>query len=466
MKIPYSAIDKNRSSYVDPNGFVFDYESRLYRALNKAYAPFYEKLADSGLIERLVKEFNLVPTLPRSDIELESFDSGCVVEHKRIRPMTYCVEWPPVMLKEAALATLELLLALLENDLSLQDAYPWNIVFEGPRPVFVDLTSIVAVDEQYIWPAFAQYQAFFSRPLELAANGKGNLARSFLYNNISGISARDFYRNLSSTRKLLKPGLALGVLFDSLVQKRGNLKTQVKHAVQSSMRHVSKDVRLRFVRALRNKIQTFSFTEIKDIWTVYYRDMDETVDRDSKIHFIEKIMERVNPKTVTDLGCNTGCFSVIAARRGAKVIAIDSSEACANTLFDAARNENLAINPIVSDVICPTPPFGFLGTQYPGLAERGRSEMVFCLALMHHLHISGRQSFDRIAQLMDAFTTNYLVFEFVAKDDSNNDLIGAGREIDYDLATVKTALAKYFADIEEHDSDRPTRKLLLCSKTA
>jgi SAM-dependent methyltransferase len=465
MKIPLSAINKNKSSYVDPNGFVFEYEDRLYRSLNQAYAPLYDSLAGSGLIDRLVGEFNLVPTR-HTDIELESLDSACVLEHERIRPMTYCVEWPPAMLREAALTTLELLLVLLENDLSLQDAYPWNIVFSGTRPVFIDLTSIVEVDDQYIWPAFSQYQAFFSRPLELAANGKGNIARSLLYNNISGISARDYYRNLSFLKKLSKPGLALGVLFDNIAQQRGSLKTQVKHAVKSSMRYVSKEVRLRFVNSLKNRIQALTFAKIEDIWSVYCRDIEESVDREAKIYFVEEIIDRFKPKTVTDLGCNTGCFSVIAARKGAKVISIDNSEACTNALFYEACKENLPITPIVSDVICPTPPFGFLGTQYPGLAERGRSEMLFCLALMHHLHISGRQSFDRIAKLMDSFTTKYLVFEFVAKDDSNNDLIGAGREIDYNLATVKAALSRYFAYIEELDSDRPTRKLILCSKIA
>ena len=65
---------------------------------------------------------------------------------------------------------------------------------------------------------------------------------------------------------------------------------------------------------------------------------------------------------------------------------------------------------------------------------------------------------------MDALADQHLIFEFVAMDDENNDLLGAGREIDYDLESVTVELRRYFPAIETFDSDRPTRKILLCSK--
>ena len=87
-----------------------------------------------------------------------------------------------------------------------------------------------------------------------------------------------------------------------------------------------------------------------------------------------------------------------------------------------------------------------------------------CLGLMHHLHLAGRQSLDRIAELMSTVSQRHLIFEFVGIDDENIDHLPQRRTIDYDLEQVTQALRVHFPEIQVHASDRPTRKLLLCSK--
>ena len=94
-----------------------------------------------------------------------------VLAHDEIAPLNYCTEWCPSMLKDAALATLALAIELLEHDSALQDAYPWNVVFKGTRPVFVDFTSIAPADATMIWPAYQQFLSFFLYPLELCSFG-------------------------------------------------------------------------------------------------------------------------------------------------------------------------------------------------------------------------------------------------------------------------------------------------------
>jgi hypothetical protein len=147
------------------------------------------------------------------------------------------------------------------------------------------------------------------------------------------------------------------------------------------------------------------------------------------------------------------------------VVALDSSEACIERVYAEAKKGSHAITPLVVDLCAPTPPAGWMAKQYPGLIERVRSELVLCLGLMHHLHIAGRQSFPRIADLMAALSARHLVFEFVAVDDANNELIGRGRDIHYTLDEVRAALAAHFPRIEIRDSDRPTRRLLICEKS-
>jgi len=97
------------------------------------------------------------------------------------------------------------------------------------------------------------------------------------------------------------------------------------------------------------------------------------------------------------------------------------------------------------------------------MVERFRSEVVLCLAVMHHLHINGRQSFDRIARLMDALSQKAVIFEYVDRTDDNIHLLDHGRNIEYDLERVSGELSRYFT-VTPFASDRATRKILLCEK--
>ena len=185
--------------------------------------------------------------------------------------------------------------------------------------------------------------------------------------------------------------------------------------------------------------------------------------QDNIVESLDKILKKTQPKTVLDLGCNTGRFSILASQHQAKVVSVDSSEDCLEHLYRYAKQNKCHIHPVFSDLVSPTPPFGFLGKQFPSYAERFRSEMVFCLGLMHHLHISGRQPFSNIAKLLDAVSSKYVVFEYVDVEDDNSALVQSNREIRYSLEDVRRALEKYFK-ITMFDSDRDTRSILLCEK--
>jgi hypothetical protein len=105
-----------------------------------------------------------------------------------------------------------------------------------------------------------------------------------------------------------------------------------------------------------------------------------------------------------------------------------------------------------------------MAQQYPNLWERTAADVVLCLGLMHHLHITGRQSIARIVDLVDRVSGRYLIFEFIGRDDLNIPHLSHRRTIDYTLESVIEALGRRFKDIVPQASDRPTRKLLLCSK--
>ena len=260
------------------------------------------------------------------------------------------------------------------------------------------------------------------------------------------------------------PSIPAAAWIERFVEKRPNLLKSAQKRTSETRLAPSRAMRERFFQRLHRSTSAMTFASIADVWKEYYCSIPADIDRQSKLATVESLLRRAKPDSVADLGANTGPFSILAAKAGAGGISVDTSEHCMEALYRTARSEGLAITPVIADILCPTPAFGFMSAQFPSLLERARSECTLCLGLMHHLHIRGRQTFKRIAKLLDRLTEHYLIFEFVDMNDANNDRINSGRPISYDLEHVKKALSPHFPTITEFDSDRTTRKLLFCEK--
>lgn len=456
-------IEVDPSSYVDPQGFLFHYENNIYRCVRHEAVSFFQQLLDDGVLNELTRDNGLIAATP-TELRLETESDGLVLSHPQIVPLSYCVEWCAGMLWEAARLTLELAISLADRDLILQDAYPWNVLFDGAQSVFVDLTSIAPSDPRSLWPAHEQFESYFVRPLSLMKEGKGQAVRALLLNNIEGINLESYARLSSAASLVRRPGVLFSRALERRLQSNPKLKNRTRSLAEKAVSNSTPAVRKRFLMRLREKLEPLRRRPQGDCWTNYYSEIDAEVDKQAKLSAIGELLDRLSSDIVLDLGCNTGVFSIEAAKRGARVFSVDSSESCIELLYDTAKRKNLNITPMIADIACPTPSFGFLARQYPPLFQRVRAETVLCLGLMHHLHINARQSLDRIATLMDEVCTSTLIFEYVGVDDANVLLLSTRRKIDYNLDSVKRALGRYFPVIESRDSDRPTRKLLVCQK--
>ena len=453
-------IEFDPASYIDPHGRLGWVDDQPIRIIRPASRPFYEGLFEKGLIERWCAQNVLV----ESHLLKPTPDGGLAVKHTRIWPTSYCVEWSPSMLKDAALCTLDFAIELADHGLVLQDATPWNVLFDGSRPVFVDLTSVVPEDNKLIWPAYGQFLSHFRNPLFLSHAGRGRLARQMLFDHLNGIGEAELAGAAPLGLKLRRPSIALAAMIKAQIEKRPHLQTKIRNVAASQRLGPSQRQRAAFLGSLRRKVEGMRLSSAGNVWQDYYTGIPKDVDRQKKLDTVERVVRGIGPESVIDLGANTGPFSMIAARAGAKTIAVDSSEPCMDTLYLSAKSESLPITPLIADLMSPTPAFGNFGDQFPGLLQRARSDYALCLGLMHHLHVAGRQSFERIADLLGRVARRGVIFEFVAMDDTNNEWISAGREIGYDFDTVRGAIATVFPRIEILDSDRTTRKLLICEK--
>jgi len=290
------------------------------------------------------------------------------------------------------------------------------------------------------------------------------VARKLLSDFIEGISLENYCSLLGSFYLVTHPALALSHIINKRLQRSTAAKERIRKMSENIMQSVSPEVRKRFLNKLSRRLNIFKKTRFSDSWTRYYDEIDEKFNKKTKLETVRNIIERINPGTVLDIGCNTGIFSIEAAQTGSRVIALDSSESCVEELYATAYHKNLPITPLIADIVNPTPAYGYLGKQYPDLLNRAGCEMVLFLGIMHHVHIIGRQSIERIVELLNILAQKHLVYEYIDVNDANMPHLPQRRSINYTIDTVKLALSKYYKNIETFPSDRQTRSLLLCTK--
>ena len=124
------------------------------------------------------------------------------------------------------------------------------------------------------------------------------------------------------------------------------------------------------------------------------------------------------PKTVWDLGANTGIFSRVAARTGAYVISSDIDPAAVEVNYRQVKENNEQnMLPLVLDLTNPSPAIGWNNRERDSFLQRGPVDAVLALALVHHLAIANNVPLDRVAEFF-ATCGEWLIVEFVPKSDS------------------------------------------------
>lgn len=469
--IPNDEISIDPTSYVDGNGRVFKWRGDIYRAIYPNTASFYLDLFEKRIFEDLYHKGLLVKT-EKTPYRLDGYN--LILKHEKVSYLTYCTEWPAPMLKQAALLTLDLNLELVKSGLILQDAYPWNIYFEGTKPIFIDIGSIVPVDPNIIWVAYHQFCRFFLYPLHLYAAGKGKLVRLLLHDYLEGISDMDFKKEVPTTYKLKNPSVYFRVVLPASIERFisrfsfGKKKRLMSKSSKMHSRYTKPNLRIKFLKNLRKELTSIKIYIPKTNWSHYYEekfpDFNESVNWSPKQKAISAILERLKPITVLDVGCNKGWYSILAAKKGAKVIAFDKDDSCISGLYSEAEKEGLDITPLIMDSINPSSSFGWCCKQFPSAIERLKCEMVFALALIHHLIFIQFQNFDRVVEALSNFSSKWLLVEYIPRDDEYVEACWHERFEWYNIENLMMSLKKHFNDVQVFDSYPEGRKLLLCTK--
>jgi SAM-dependent methyltransferase len=474
-QIPPAEIQWINDSFVDPSARVFEWRGEIYRAIHPSHVAFWQDLFDNGTVRELIRDKLLVSS---EVTELESDPGTLVVHHKKVPVVSYCFEWSPGMLKKAALLTLDLCIRLAEKELTLQDAHPWNVLFEGPIPVFIDLGSITPARQDIIWAPYQQFCNFFLFPLYLYSANCDRLARWLLRDYLYGVTEDDALAALPSSFKLLHPGRTFRIWGPRLIAKALHYLPQpwrdqflsFAQAANSNLVHIG--VRIKFLESLRKDIETLKFDRRRSQWTDYY----ETVDKNYfatdispgewhlKQQAVNRLITELAPRSVLDVGANTGQYAMLAASSGARVIACDLDVPAVDICYREACRKRLDLLPLVSNVFSVSPFPGRGGVAYPPATTRFRSDLVLGLALIHHVVAIQRLDISRIVDIFDRLAERFLLLEFVRPLAPS--VGGAVVESldDYCLEDLERRLRQSFAKVSLHPSYPDDRKLLLCER--
>lgn len=470
-KIAGDQVRFDATSYIDPNGRVFEWQGHIYRAIMHQRTDFFEKLLGQDYFKKLAQKGWIART-EKTEHSLDGF--GLILKHERIKPITYCFEWPPQMLKEAAILTIEICLELIEHDLILQDAYPWNVYFKGAEPVFVDIGSIVDVDKNLVWEAYQEFCNFFLYPLYLYSVNLYDVVRPGLLDYLNGISDRNCYQLLPLSRKIFRPGSFSRVTLPLLlgnIMRRLKLDIKIRTIAEGVASKVDiTNTRIKFFKGLLKEVKAIKLPHKRTPWSSYYSEMSPYTPSSKwsvKQRGVFDILNDVKPKSVLDIACNKGWYSILAAKQGIPVISFDTDVSCVSELYERARVEELNITPLVMNLMNPTPEFGWSLKQFPPSINRLKADMCFAFALIHHLVFSQWQDFDRIIEAVDLFSTKWILIEFIPKEDEKAQIL-LSRKKDifpwYTLENFIKALEKRYKIKGMFDSSPSGRKLILCEK--
>ncbi len=399
-------------SFRDPSGFLYVEDGWIYRQVNLSYKEDYDLLMGSGLYEALTRDGRLIPHDEEADTRTEQAQAYKVIRPKIVPFVSYPYEWSFSRLKDAALATLNIQKTALDYGMSLKDASAYNIQFLDGRPVLVDTLSFERYVEGRPWIAYRQFCQHFLAPLALISYRDARLSQ-LLKSHIDGIP-------LDLVAKLLPLGTRFlpSLLMHIHLHARSQTYFADRKVDPKKVRMSSYQLRA-LLDNLENAVKRLSWYPETRHWAEYY---DHTNygegGLEHKKQLVAEMLDGVRPRTIWDLGANTGLFSRIACRTGAFTVSIDGDPAAVEANYlECKRNAEKNLLPLVIDLTNPSPSLGWGNEERESLVKRGPVDLVMALALVHHLAISNNVPFAKISSLF-ARLTEHVIIEFVPKEDS------------------------------------------------
>lgn len=453
--MPSSPHSIQPASFRDPSGFIFWRDTTLLRQVNTVYQPHYDQLMASGLYDELVKAGLLIPHTEVDRALATVPDSAYkVLQPQPIPFISYPHEWSYSQLRDSALVTLEIQKRALAHGMTLKDASAYNCaLFEG-RPRLLDTLSLEQYEPGSPWIAYRQFCQHFLAPLALMRYTDVRLNQLFT-TNIDGIPL-DLASKLLPMRSNFNLAIQVHIHMHAKSQRR-----YAGRKVETRQPKVSQQALLGMIDNMESAIRKWHWNPAHTAWADYY-DQDSYTDPAfaHKRQVVADYIAQASPASVWDLGGNTGEFSQLASQHQILTVSMDFDPGAVDLNYrQMIETGDTHRYPLVIDLTAPTPAIGWANQERDSLVARGPADMVFGLALIHHLAIANNVPLPRLAAFF-ASLSRWAVIEFVPKSDPKVQTLLANRADifpDYTQAGFEAAFAPLFSVVQKtqiQDSQR------------
>lgn len=435
-------------SFRDPASTVLRLGDRVLRGLGDDAAGAFAATAATAAYREAVDAGRIVGTRRLEAAEIPDDLAGrfaAVLEHEPIPFISYPYEWSFSMLQDAGALHLELLLASLEEGITMKDGYSFNLQFVGARPTFIDVGSFEPV-RPGPWIGYRQYCQTILYPLMLEAHLGVPFQRTLL-GHLDGIPPQEMARLLRGTKKYRR-GVFRNVTVQAATDRRfdrGGRKTQEDLAASGFGAELNKALTKKLLATttgLRSERSESAWVAYRN--TCSYSD----ADREAKERFIREVVADRRPGSAWDLGANDGVYARIVAERAEHVLAVDYDDVTVDAMYRSFRADGITnILPLVMNLVDPSPARGWRNAERRAFTDRGRPDLVLALALIHHLALAANVP---LGQIVDWFADlgGTLVVEFVEPHDPMADrLLGnkaAGLFPDYRIEEFERLLGERY----------------------
>lgn len=403
-------------SLMDEAGRVYLTPDHVLRAVPAEAVSRVRALLDSGLPAAL-GEAGLMPATRVAERKLPG--SALVIEHPRLPFVTYPYEWSYGMVQAAAACVLDVNALANRHGYELADCHGYNVVFDGPRPVYVDQGSLAprpagARD----WVALDTFMRSYEYALRIWSDGGGFIARRLLAaSDLMEHSDYGLYRwpwlrfggavRYNRWRHLWYRYRTSSRLPPERLQARlpFGLK-RLGAAVMQSGRLPGQGLDLARLRA---KVMRRRRSGPAGSWAGY-QGGDAAFVETPRFRRIAEIVGQQQLDSVIDLGGNQGFFCELLLKSGAvrRAVCADADETAIDRAFARCAASGSKLQTVVLDFVHPmATPFGEPPTA------RLQCDGAVALAVTHHLLLSQRMPVERVLRSIAGYARRFVAIEFM-----------------------------------------------------
>ena len=412
-----SDLKRATLSVLDDAGTVFFWQGRVLRGVRAEAADRIRSLLDGGLLVALMAR-RWIPRCWKADVAIEGF--ALVIEQEQLPVVSYPFEWSYGMLRDAAARVLEINSLARLHGWELKDCHGFNVVFDGPQPLWVDLGSFVTCDAGARgWPAYEEFLRSYDYPLRIWSDGGG-----FTALRLSAASEPMSHADYGLYRW---PWLRWG---GAGVYQRSLLRWHRQYRVLSRM--ADEKIRRRLPSPLGYFVcllkawgwlpgQNLSMERLRrrtvqrrrrgpgGVWSDYQAQGLSFVST-PRFNRIAALVRELKVDAVIELGGNQGWLAEQLLRDGAVKLAIctDADELAVDRAYERTKQAGGCMHTAVLDFVFPlATPFG----EPP--ARRLQADLVLALAVTHHLLLSQKIPVERVLHAIAAYARCHVMVEFM-----------------------------------------------------